>query len=161
GGELFLQPGHARARPSSLLQILFGSGVLALAILASLGHVVEQHHEVHTLISCERNDVDVDGAPTAVRTYPNALVAYRRLRLARRLQRVTERVQEPLAGHLEQVDARLTGRRCEIRTGLPAVLDDVTRLIDDDARWRVALLNDVRRRVLDGLATPALIGRRA
>src|SRR4029079_12817978 len=104
--------------------------------------LLEEDQEVLPLGAAERDDVDRRLAPPAVRVDPDALAAGRRMPSARLLERGAQRVEEPLAGHLEHVHARIAGRRLEVRPRLAAELHDLQVLIDDDARGRVALLDE-------------------
>jgi hypothetical protein len=80
------------------------------------------------------HDLDVDFASAADRADAQALLARRGALLPRALERGAQSDEEPLAGHLQQVEAGPPLRRDQVGTRVAAELEDVPVRIDEHPR---------------------------
>src|SRR5262249_56372318 len=113
--------------------------------------VLEEDQGMGVLGGGERDHLDPRRPPAPVRTHAKARAPRRAFRAANLLERRPEPVEQALARHLEDVHARVAGRGLEERPRLPAELDDVEVLVDDDTGRGEALLDEAVRLSLDAL----------
>ena len=108
---------------------------------------VLEHDEEETLCGGvhrrgERRDLEVDGPRLAVVEIAHALSPHGAPVLGGLADQGPQFQRELLAGHLEKVEARLTGRRFEIWTCVAPELEDLHLFGDDRARGRIAIQED-------------------
>src|SRR5581483_1875168 len=115
------------------------------------GRLLEEDEKVRLLGRPQWMDLDIDRLPTPVATHLEARPSDGRPGFPGLLERSPEAVEQALARHLEDAQARVAGSGLEERSRLAPELAHLEVAVDDQPGRGVALLDEAARLALDVL----------
>src|SRR4029450_6512926 len=122
--------------------------------MALAGEQDEMVLTLHAFLGSDRDHLDADLPRPATHPQPEAVRFHRAPGFDRALDGPAQRHRQALPRHPEELQARRTGSRLEVGTGLPAELHDLHVGVDDPPRRRIAAEDESVRLLLDRRGAP-------